>query len=146
MKALRFNTVKKIFLSLTAAVILLSLTSCAKNITFLNSSVVPAARGTVKVKKDTNNNYGIKIELSDLAEASRLQPARKTYVVWMDSDRETAKNIGQLKSGTGFLSKKLKASLETISSAKPTKVFITAEDDPSVQYPSSQVVLSTNNF
>jgi hypothetical protein len=40
----------------------------------------------------------------------------------------------------------LKASFETVSSTKPTKIFLTAEDDASIQYPGSQVVISTNNF
>ncbi len=146
MKTRRFDTIRKIVFGVSATVMLLSLTSCAKNITFLNSSVVPAARGTVKVKKDTNKNYHIQIDLFNLAEVSRLESARKTYIVWVDSDGQPAKNLGQLRSSTGFLSKKLKASLEAISSTKPEKIFITAEDDSNVQYPSSQVVLSTNKF
>jgi hypothetical protein len=146
MKTSTFNTIRKIVFGISAAVMLLSLTSCAKNINFLNSSVVPAARGSVKVKKDNNNNYLVQVEIFNLAEVGRLEPARKTYIVWVDSDGQPAKNVGQMKSSTGFLSKKLRASLETISSAKPEKVFITAENDSNVQYPSSQVVLSTNNF
>ena len=35
--------------------------SCAKKITFATSSVVPAAEGSVKVKKDKNNNYNIEL-------------------------------------------------------------------------------------
>jgi hypothetical protein len=51
------------------------------------------------------------------------------------------KNIGRVNS-----SNKLKVSFETVSSFKPIKIFITAEDDEDVQYPGQQVVLSTDKF
>lgn len=120
--------------------------SCSRKINFNNSSVVPAARGYVKVTNDKNNNYVIKIQLTELAEVQRLQPARQTYVVWMVTDQEVTKNIGQVKSESGMLSKQLKASFETVSSFKPIKIFITAEDDAEIQFPGSQLVLSTDKF
>ncbi len=137
---------KSIFTGALAIMIIFSFDSCARKITFLTSSIVPAARGTVKVKKDRNNNYNIAINLSHLAEPQRLQPSKKTYVVWMVTDQNLIKNIGQIKSSTGRFSKKLSSSFVTVSSIKPIKVFITAEDDGSVQYPGTQVVLSTNSF
>jgi hypothetical protein len=135
-----------VFTVAVAALVMVYLSSCARKINFQSSSVVPAARGDVKVKKDNNNNYNIQISLSDLAEPKRLQPSRSTYVVWMETASNTTKNIGQINSSTGFLSGKLKASFETVSSTKPTKIFLTAEDDASIQYPGEQVVLSTNDF
>jgi hypothetical protein len=135
-----------VFTVAVAALVMIYLSSCARKINFQSSSVVPAARGDVKVKKDNNNNYNIQISLSDLAEPKRLQPSRSTYVVWMETASNTTKNIGQINSSTGFLSGKLKASFETVSSTKPTKIFLTAEDDASIQYPGEQVVLSTNDF
>lgn len=112
----------------------------------MTSSVVPAARGYVKVDRDNNKNYVIQIEISDLAEVERLQPPRQTYVVWIDTDEETSKNVGQLNSSSGTFSNKLKANFKTVSTAKPKRVFITAEDDENVQYPSMEIVLSTNKF
>jgi hypothetical protein len=126
--------------------IVFSLISCATSVSFLNSSVVPAARGSVKIKRDNNKNYVIQISLTDLAEASRLQPSKVTYIVWMITDRDLTKNIGQLNSSKGFMSKQLKGSFKTVSSDKPVKVFITAEDDAAVQYPGTQVILSTDKF
>ena len=126
--------------------LLLILTSCSKKVNFLTSSVVPAARGYVKVNNDKNKNYVIQIELQDLAEVQRLQPSKQTYVIWMVTEQDLSKNIGQMKSATGILSKQLKASFESVSSFKPTKIFITAEDDPNIQFPSSQVILSTDSF
>jgi hypothetical protein len=147
MKATRLNNLKKnILLSVFTIMIVFLLNSCATSVSFLNSSVVPAARGSVKIKKDNNKNYLIQISLTDLAEATRLQPSKLTYIVWMVTDRDLTKNIGQLNSSKGFMSKQLKGSFKTVSSDKPVKIFITAEDDAAVQYPGTQVVLSTDKF
>lgn len=54
-------------LAVFVVVMLFTLTSCARKISFQTSSVVPAANGMVKVKMNNNNNYGIKISLANLA-------------------------------------------------------------------------------
>ncbi len=127
-------------------VMMISFTSCSKKVSFLNSSVVPAARGYVELRTDKNKNNVIEVHVTDLAEVQRLQPAKLTYVVWMVTDEDITKNLGQLKSSSSMMSRLLKASFETVSSFKPTKIFITAEDDASTQYPGPQVVLSTDTF
>ena len=142
----KLTTTRIIGFTITAAMMLFIMSSCARKISFQKSSVVPAAEGSVKIKKDKNDNYRINVAISNLAEPKRLQPAKSTYVVWMDTDNNRIKNIGQINSSTGFLSGKLKASFETVSAFKPIKIFITAEDDAAVQYPDMQVVLSTSNF
>lgn len=121
-------------------------TACAPKVTFLNSSVVPAAKGWVKVKQDNNKNYVIKVEIEDLAEVERLQSSKQTYVVWMETDRGNTENLGQLKSSKSFLSKQKTASLETVSSFKPGKIFITAEEGINIHYPGNQIILTTDNF
>jgi len=128
------------------AMLLIAGTSCATKAKFAASAVVPAARGDVKVKKDNNNNYEIQIQISNLAEVGRLQPPRLTYVVWVVSDNNETKNIGRISSSSGTFSKKLNATFKTVTSVKPTKVFITAENDETVSYPSTEVILSTNRF
>lgn len=137
---------RNILLAVFTIAMAFSLSSCATKAKFAVSTVAPAARGDVKVTKDKNKNYEIKIQIYNLAEVERLQPARKGYVVWLVSDNFETKNIGRITSSTGTFSKKLKASYETVTSYKPTKIFITAEADPSVSYPSTEVVLSTNAF
>nr|WP_315130730.1 hypothetical protein [uncultured Flavobacterium sp.] len=142
-----FNSItKKLLLGLFFSTLIFSFTSCAKKVSFQTSSVVPAARGYIKVKKDANKNYQIQIRINDLAEVDRLQNANKAYVVWMETDDLIIKNIGQIKSDSGFLSSKLKASFETVTSFKPEKIFITAEENADVQYPNNQVVLTTKDF
>ncbi|MEO6229879.1 MAG: hypothetical protein ABJB11_13860 [Ferruginibacter sp.] len=146
MNHLKMTTTRNISLTIAAAMMLFIFSSCAKKISFQTSTVAPAAQGTVKVNKDGNNNYKVKIAITNLAEPKRLQPAKNTYVVWMETASDGTKNIGQINSSTGFLSSKLKASFEAVSSFKPTKIFLTAEDDAAIQYPGMQVVLSTDRF
>ena len=136
-KSLNIN--KLLFSSLF---LLLTLVSCGKKITFMTSEIAPAARGNVDVKKDKNNNYRVELELSYLAEPQRLTPAKNTYVVWMVSDEsDVPTNLGQVV-GTS----KLKVKFETVTSSKPKRIFVTAEDDASIQYPGNMVVLETDNF
>ena len=123
-----------------------SFASCSQKIAFQNSTVVPAAQGKVTIKKDSNKNYAIKIKISNLAEVQRLQPAKNVYVVWIETEENNIKNIGRIKSDSGFLSSKLKATFETVTSFKPTKVFITGEDNQDVSFPGYQMVLTTNKF
>jgi hypothetical protein len=120
--------------------------SCARKISFQNSEIAPAAEGRVKVKKDGNSNYEIKIDLNNLAHSERLTPARNVYVVWMETDQNMTKNIGQINSSKNFMSNKLKASFETVSSFKPVKIFITAEDEASISSPGTTIVMTTRNF
>lgn len=148
MKTTGFPAIVKNFFFIFAAVLMIvAFNSCATKTAFLTSNVVPAAQGSVKVKKDGNNNYAIKVQLINLAESNRLQPPKNTYVVWMETDDNITKNIGQVKSSTFLLSKKLKGSFETVSSFKPKKIFITGENDANIQYPTySDIVLTTDNF
>ena len=147
MKSTRLNYLKKnIFLGIITVILVFLFSSCSTTIHFLNSSVVPAARGAVIIKNDRNKNYVIQIKLTDLAESQRLQPPKLTYVVWMVTDRETTKNVGQLNSSRGIMSKQLKGSFKTVSSSRPIKVFITAEDDAGIQFPGAQTILSTDKF
>jgi hypothetical protein len=125
---------------------IISLTACTSKYAFQTSSTVPAARGNVKVKKDGNKNYLIKIDISNLAEVKRLEPSRQAYVVWMTGAEDVVKNIGQIRSSSSMISSKLKASFQTVSSNKPYRIFITAEDDATVTVPGSMIILSTDKF
>ena len=64
----------------------------------------------------------------------------------METDEGNAENLGQLNSSTSFFSKRRSASLETVSSYKPVKIFITTEEGVNTQSPGSQAVLTTENF
>ena len=147
MKTERMNTLtKKIMLGIFATMIVLSFESCTKKVDFLPSTIVPAARGYVQVKRDKNKNYIIKINLSELAEVERLQTSKQSYVVWMISDQGETKNLGRINSSTNTLSNKLKASFKSVSTFKPTKIFITAENITNASYPAEQIILTTDSF
>ena len=133
-------------LTIVSIVLILPLSSCATKAKFLDSSIVPAAEGHVKMKTDKNKNYVIKIEIFNLALPDKLNPPKKVYIVWMDDGNNNLKNMGQVKSSAAFMSKALKASFQNISSFRPIKIFITSEYEANVQVPSQDVILSTNNF
>ncbi len=147
MRTIKMNTLtNKIFVGAFALLILFSFDASAKKVKFLTSTLVPAARGYVKINRDKNLNYNLSINISNLAEAFRLEPSKLNYIVWMVTDEEITMNMGKIKSTTGFLSKDLKATFETVTSFKPVRIFITAEDDPSRQYPGKEVALTTSTF
>lgn len=117
--------------------------SCTPNMKFNTSTIVPSATGDVKVRKDRNQNYAINIRIFNLAEPEKLSPAKGAYVVWMESDGNTPKKLGRINTGTGLFSKALKAEMNTTVTTKPTRVFVSAEDNADVDYPQGAVVLST---
>jgi len=146
MKTITLKTPKRIFSIALIFLLVLSLASCARKISFQTSSVVPAAEGSVKVKKDNNNNYSIDLNVIRLADPKRLEPSKNTYVVWIETAENGSKNIGSLNTSSSMFSKTLKSSLKTVSPFKPVSLFITAEDNADIQYPGTQVVLRTNRF
>lgn len=147
MKALyKYHLLKSLLLLFVAAIMMLIFDSCATRTKFLNSAVVPAAEGVVSVKQDNNENYHIKISIANLAESTQLQSPKNTYVVWMEGEDNITKNIGQIRSSKSMLSKNLRGSFETVSSVKPKKIFLTAENDPSAQYPDNTDIILTTGY
>ncbi|MDX1753365.1 hypothetical protein SAMN06296241_2865 [Salinimicrobium sediminis] len=126
-------------LSFIFAAILVS--ACSKKVVFPVSQVVPAAEAVLKVDRDDNNNYGIELEVSNLAGPERLTPARRHYVVWMVTKQHGTINIGNLD-----INRKNNGELNTSTPYEPMRVFITAEDDPKPVLPSTQVVLNSEDF
>lgn len=124
-------------------VLMLSLNSCAQQerVPFSTSSIVPAAEGRVTLKTDRNNNYIVEMEISNLADVQRLEPPRNVYVAWIETEAGVIRNLGQV-----ITSGNLNASLETVVPGKPTKIFITAENDVNVTYPGNVLVLTTDDF
>lgn len=141
-----FNRLKSIIIVLTTILLVSSFSSCAKKIMFEQSSIVPGAEASVKIKKDRNGNYSINMDVLHLAEPKKLPLAKSVYLVWMQTDDNSTKNIGILNSSSGLLSKTLKASLHTVTPFKPTRIYITAEDDSNITFPAGETVLTTGNL
>lgn len=140
-QSLTLITAKKTLFLLFIALIF---QSCSTSYQFATSPVVPAAEGTVKVKKDDNNNYSVRIKLERLAEPSRLSPPKALYIVWMTTEQGDPVNIGQITTSKSFFSSILESSLTTVVTQKPTGFFITAENESAITYPDGVTVLRTN--
>jgi hypothetical protein len=139
-------TILKISLLALVTTVVLSSCTSTKKVSFNNSTIVPGAEGTVKVKKDNNGNYHIEINFENLADSKKLTPPRSAYVVWMETKETGVKNIGQIHSASGMFSKAKKASIETVSASVPTRIFVTAEDDPKVEFAGPDIILTTDSF
>jgi hypothetical protein len=130
---------------MASVVVFFSCSSCSVKTHFLTSKVVPAAQGFVQISTDKNDNYVVKLEISNLSPSSRLTPPSLAYIVWLVGEDNSAKNLGQLNSSDNFMAKNLNATFQTVSASKPVKIVITAENDVAVQYPSfSEVILTTD--
>lgn len=126
-------------LSFIFAAILVS--ACSKKITFPVSDVVPAAEAVLQVDEDSNDNYQIDLEVSNLAQPDRLTPPRRHYVVWMVTQRHGTINIGNLN-----INRKNNGELSTNTPYEPIRIFVTAEDNPKPVLPSTQVILNSGDF
>ena len=128
------------FLILSCVSLLLS---CSRKVRFDTSSIVPAASGTVKYKKDKNSNYAVHAKVLHLAPPSSLSPSRSVYVFWVETSGNGVKNLGRINTDTRLLSKTLRASLDAVTPYEPRSFFITAEDNADITYPGPEVVLRT---
>ena len=59
------------------------MSACASTANFPVSSTVPAADITATKKQDKNKNFVIEVTAINLAEASRLNPPKNNYSVWI---------------------------------------------------------------
>ena len=117
---------------LTFFALILLFTSCSTVSKFPVSSVTPAANIVVYRHHDSNGNNTLDIKAKNLAATDRLLPPKQTYVVWVVLENHIAKNIGQLK-----IKNAKEAELKTLTAFKYSEIFITAEDQADVQYPSN---------
>ncbi len=145
--------VKNIFLGIFATTLIFSFSSCAKKTAAVAKTeapaeiVLPENKGQVQIKRDANSNYVVQINLRDLEAVKGIKgDTKKAYMVWMNADGQAVKSLGQINSNTGWLSDKSKAYFEATSVFKPTKVFITEEDNAMVKKPGAKVIWFTGKF
>lgn len=116
--------------NLTLCAVVLFFTSCVTTAKFPVSDITPAANISAKMKQDKNKNYVIEVSALHMASADRLNPPKNNYVVWIVSENNGIKNIGQL---TNKNAKKLY--LKTSTPFIVNEIFITAEDQGNISYP-----------
>ena len=120
--------------------LILALSACGSVSKFPVSSVNPAANIEMRRQQDSNGNTKITITAKNMAAAERLTPPKKMYVVWVVLESSKVRNIGQLNSENAK-----KAEMKTLVPFKFTEVFITAEDQADISYPTG-VEISRINF
>jgi hypothetical protein len=101
-----------------------------------NGDLTPAADGYVKAGHDRNGNTDFHISVHHLAEPSQLTPAKANYVVWIQRPGQPPENAGVLK-----VNDKLEGTFDSATPYKQFDLFVTAEDNPKAQMPSSMEVL-----
>jgi len=128
------------------SIMILFFSSCARKMMFTKSVVVPSASGWVKVKKDHNGNYNLNISVRDLPAPEKLVPPRQYYIIWNQTGKNGIMNIGQLNTSRSMWARGYKASMNTSSVYKPRRIFISAEDNKTVNNPGTQIVLTTEDY
>lgn len=114
------------------------MTSCASTVKFPVSSVTPAAEISAKMKQDDNKNSVIEVTAKNMASAERLDPPMKNYVVWILTDDDRTVNIGQLQNKNAK-----KSYLKTSTPFHVREIFITAEEQGAITYPSGIEITRT---
>ena len=103
-------------------------------------------KGEMVIKRDAAGNYVVQLNVKNLEAVQLMKPAKEGYVVWIVSDAMAAQNVGQIDGAKKWTEKKDNAYFEATSAAKPTKIFITAENDLKAVTPGTQLVWSTKTF
>ncbi len=85
------KTIQKILLSLATL-----MAGCASSAKFPVSTVAPAAEISAKKTLDKNKNYVIELVALHLSSADRLNPPKNHYSVWIVTEQNEYKNLGQI--------------------------------------------------
>lgn len=101
---------------------------------------VPAAHGTVQVKRDSPSaNTELDVKVWDLANPRSLTPPENIYVVWVRPRSGSVEKEGAIDVGSN-----LKGELKATTTATDADVFITAESNETVSSPTGPEVLHTH--
>jgi hypothetical protein len=124
----------------------MGISSCGGTTDFLASAFIPNARGYVKVRTDRQEQYIVKVNLKNLIPLPEPTSNTSSYVVWMVSDMGITKNIGVLQTSTLFFTNIHRTTFRLESPIRPTRIFITAEDNPGIPFSNTEIVFSTSTF
>jgi len=144
MKSFSFDN--RIFGFFMVFIFILGLGSCSTKITFPVSNVVPAAEPDASVKKSKEGDYVVQLDVNNLALPERLSPPKKHYLVWVDTENQGVKKLGEISNNSGIFRNRGRASFEESTLFKPTLIMVTAENDLEIDYPGGHVVLKSRPF
>ena len=134
------KTGKKTLTLIGAAVLLFVAVAFADQFKMRAGESNPAAMGVVHVNSDRNGNLALVLEAKHLAPPDRLSPAHSSYVVWIQPSGKPAEVLGELRVNTQDEA----ASFKTAVPYHNFDIFVTAEDTPKPETPSSTEVLRTS--
>ena len=123
-----------ILLSLTTL-----LTGCATSAKFPISTVAPAAVITAKKTVDKNKNYVIELLALHLSSADRLNPPKNHYSVWIVTEQNEYKNLGQVMNANAK-----KVVFKTLTPFNPKEIILTAEDEGNRPMPTGIEIARTS--
>src|SRR5579864_1416320 len=116
--------------------LLLTLAAFGREDRLTNTGATPAAMGKVITDNDRNGNTGIEVQVKHMASPESLTPAKTSYVVWIQARGKDPEALGVLRVNEG-----VEGSLKATTPYKDFDIFITAEENPKPEMPSSMMVL-----
>jgi hypothetical protein len=100
------------------------LAGCATTAKFPISTVAPAAEISAKKTMDKNKNYVIELVALNLTSTDRLNPPKNHYNVWIVTEQNEYKNLGQVMNANAK-----KVVFKTLTPFNPKEIILTAEDE-----------------
>ncbi|MGC1870888.1 MAG: hypothetical protein WA700_08015 [Acidobacteriaceae bacterium] len=114
--------------------------SSSKKFQMQANNIVPAANGTVTVKRDKNDRDSkVDVKVNNLAAPSSLAPSESVYIVWVKPNGDPPEKKGAIGLGNN-----LNGQLNVVTTARDFEVFITGEPGESVTQPSGPEVLKAH--
>ena len=122
----------------SGALLLLAAGCASRTVPLASNETAPAARGELQLKPRDSGNMELRIEVSHLAPAERVQRGAAQYVVWVDpvAGSGPPQNVGALALGDD-----LEASLKTLTPLEKFDLFITPEPSGRTEGPTGPRVL-----
>ena len=123
--------------------ILLGLTTllagCASSAKLPVSTVAPAAVITAKKTLDKNKNYVVELVALNLTSPERLNPPKDHYNVWIVTEQNEYKNLGQIMNANAK-----KVVFRTLTPFNPKEIILTAEDEGNRPMPTGIEIARTS--
>lgn len=121
-RVFKFINMKKLPNVLAGFVMMI--TSCATTAKFPVSTVAPAAEISAKKTLDKNKNYVVELVALNLTSPERLNPPKDHYNVWIITEQNEYKNLGQIMNANAK-----RVNFKTLSPYNPKQIIVTAEDE-----------------